>query len=161
MVKLTLGKIVGFNGRTLKVPKRDDNGDIVFKTEVVKLPSGESTKTAEIEEADTISLIKHIILTLHINSNIQAQVDSMQMSDIWGQLDNKQEDETLELKDETYKWLHRVLNRVVPKSKEDKELFVEQQVFSQGLFSGDAFVVKKALWKIGSTPESLTSEASI
>jgi len=85
----------------------------------------------------------------------------MRVHQLWNQLDRVNGDATIVLKDKTYDWLHKVLNREVPVTHEAKERGVKPRKYSMLLFSMSASHIINQLKDEDEkkTPEQIDEEA--
>ena len=134
MKTIAVGPVISVIGRPLRLPKRDEDGQLVWK---------DPEKTdLETEPATAVNLIKQIILSLP--QQLQAPSDSLRATRIWAQIEGLQNGH-LQLQDQEYDWLHRVLNRQMPRSKDEKEASLEPQTLMVKLFGLNAHPIKRAL----------------
>jgi len=133
--QIPVAKIIGFSGKPLRVPKRDEDGNIVWKNEELKTEP-------EIAEADTLEVLR--IISLNISREIQTSNDPLRVSQLWHRLDTTK-DGIVELHDKLYDWLHRLLNREIPLTAVEKERGIKPIPYSQQLFSMNSAGVVRQL----------------
>ena len=147
MKTLKLQKVLGVLGQPYKLPVRDDDGDIVWKDDSIPLAQREP----EMEPATTGSILRHIITA--VPGAVQAAKDGFFSYNLMHQLASPHPDGKLELGDEEYAWLHRLLSkRLMPFSKEQKEAGELQKTYGKWLFGLSDYTIVVQLTDIDSTP---------
>ena len=121
-VSIPVGKMLGFAGKPMKGPKRDDNGEAVLKD-----------GNPEFIEMDTRALLREFILGLTPRGPygaVQKAIDSIRVHQLWNEMEASS-DGVMELKPKVYEWLHDLLKRQLPLTKEQKDNGAEAQCLAQ------------------------------
>tara|TARA_Y100000310_G_C20653974_1_gene800978 strand:+ start:300 stop:776 length:477 start_codon:yes stop_codon:yes gene_type:complete len=138
---IAIGPVVDFRGKAIKLPKRDDDGDVDWET-----GTQDEDKTPEnlpTESATTLTLLREVLLGLQASPDlrgIQRAEDSRRAMSLWNSME-RCEDGTLEVHDKVYEWLHRLLKRDIPISKEEKDAGLEPLSVASRLYSLNAWTV--------------------
>ena len=148
MKTLKLQSILGVLGKPYQLPVRDEDGNIVWKDDSIPLAQREPN----MEPATTESILRHIINA--VPGEIQAQKDGFFSYQLMHQLVAPHTDNKLELGDEEYAWLHRLLSkRRMPFSKEQKEAGELQKTYGRWMFGLSDYAIVVQLTDIDSAPE--------
>lgn len=140
--------------KAYQLPVRDDDGSVVWKKEYEETFPMER-REPKMMEATTISIIKHIINSMP--REVQAPKDGFHSYNLMTQL--QVADGKIELKDEQYAWLHRVIkNRKMPFPKEQKEAGAQQLTYGRWLFGLSDYAIAVQLTDVDSTPEEPKEE---
>lgn len=102
--------------KAFRIVNTDDDGEAIWK-------DAEKTEP-ELVPGDVKDVMQ--IALLNIPRSIQLGQDDLRVRQMWTQLDACP-DGTVNLRDKTYNWFHRLLNREVPLTKEQKEQGVKEQ----------------------------------
>ena len=137
--RIPLAPVLNMEGKPWKVPKVDEDGDIVWKTE----PVGEQGGVPELEPADTRRVIQTALFS--IPRAIQSSHDPMRVAMCFNELEHSAGDGFIELKDKVYAWLHRLLRRELPLTKEQKDLNMPVATYAQALWQLNAFIITEQL----------------
>ena len=129
--QIPVAQIKALNGRPFRIPKRNEDGEVVFKEQTEEAKAKGYEKELELVEADTQSLLR--MLTLMIPRSIQTTNDPLRVSQLWHRLDVPV-DGNIQLHDKLYEWLHRLLNRELPLTAIEKEQNMRALPFSQHLW---------------------------
>jgi hypothetical protein len=118
---LKIGEIVNIEGRPLRTPKRDQDGDIIWKTRCPVCDHPEDNTAPELESLDTIKAIRSLIFQMP--NELRKPDDSQNSFYLLSQIREQDGNDTLTLQDAEYEFLHRVINREIPSDSDDQETF--------------------------------------
>ena len=161
-----------FTGQPLKLPRLDEDFEAVchpircqgcdYKTTNMREMQehiGEHSEplsisaSVEMEEANVAKAVMYLLLRLGNPARdnpfnaLRRNNDSMHSAEVWRQayLSIKQGRRELRLKQAQYDWLHQLLDRKLPLSKEARERGEEQQTVGMEVFGWSESVVREAL----------------
>lgn len=136
-------------GKPYKLPVRDEDGNVIWKKEYPEEFPLER-REPKMEDATTVSIIKQIVT--NIPREVQAGKDGFYSYNILNQL--KEVDGKIELKDEEYAWLHRVIKgRLLPHTKEQKDAGIPPVTYGRWLFGMSDYTIQVQLTDIDTVPE--------
>jgi len=127
--------ILSITGKPYLIPKRSDDGDVEWINLEQQLP--------DMEEATPSNLLRMIILTLP--RTMQAQNDGQFSYQLWQDVLQADGTEYIKLHDKVYSWLHRLLNRQVPLSKEDKDSGITPKTLAIHYFGASDYTIIQQL----------------
>lgn len=156
---------LGIEKRPMKVNERNADGEVVWEQEPdLTAPEGSVKRagTPKLKVADTYELLKEVVRTLGAVSSIaKAGEDPRRSTGIFIQVEEAQErlpkeegaqpDKDVRLGEQSYTWLHGVLNRTLPlhqdplRAKEMKERGDQPLTFTWYLWREDSWLVQNAL----------------
>lgn len=127
-------------GKPLKIPERNDDGDVVWEDE--------TNSKAKTQDAQPVSVIREVLLSINgidVLRRIQKPMDSMRAHRTWNQLEKEREGDLLHLKQDEYEWLHSLLERKVAVTREAKEAGAEDRTVVSHLYGINEWMVTNAL----------------
>ena len=136
-----------FNKMPLRAPKRDSDGDIIWKNRELAEP--------ELESATVRLLLREAILQKP--RSIDAQNDGVRSAQLWNQVE-RSKDGVIELKEPVYDWVHRLLNREVKPTPQEKEQGIEAMPYARRLWGTDWWLAVNSLKDIDSRQDPDTVE---
>ena len=116
-------------GKPVRMPKRDEDGNVIWKDKDAQVP-----EMTEAKALDALWLLTNIPRTIH------AEKDRLRIPALANQLIHAEDAEVaedakvIELTEKTYDWVHRVLNRELPLTAQEKEQGMKPLIFAESLF---------------------------
>lgn len=142
-VEIPSGVVNTLWGKPLKLPKRDEDGEVIWK-------DPDKKTEPETVDGDTWLVLEHLILTMNGNEllrRVQKPNDGFNAATLWARVKASRDHGNgyIRVKEEQYKWLHSLLARSVPVTKEAQEQGSEKRSVQSHLFGLDDYSVKQAL----------------
>ena len=131
-IELTL-----IDGKAYKIPATDQDGDAVFETGDngdIKVTS-RGNKIPKMVSGTVSETLK--LVMFNIPKELIAKNDSLEGIALWKALKGVK-DGFLTFEDDTYNWIHRVLNRQIPLNEEGKKAGLEVQEYCVHLWGMSA-----------------------
>lgn len=130
-------------GKPWRIPVLDDDGEMQMNEDAIdeceECGRPERAATPKMGDADAAKLLRMVIFS--IPESIQAKSDSARVSQAFNQIE-RAENGRIAFTDKVYEWLHRTLNRDLPRTKKQKDEGVSERNYAMGLFSLNAdFIV--------------------
>jgi|TARA_R110002020_G_scaffold54717_1_gene152399 hypothetical protein len=113
---IRISTIVNIEGRPIRIPKRDVDGDVVWQTTCPVCNTPEPNTQPELEELDTIKAVRSLIFQLPPSLR---KPDDPQNSFHLLNAVRQNDGELLTLEDDEYDFLHRLIDREVSNGEED------------------------------------------
>jgi len=136
------------DGREMQSAKRDEEGDPVYldvegnETDKAFRTNAQGDRFPHEFALEPGTVREYVrIAVLNIPRNVQKGDDSLRVHQIINQLMIQNEEAVngsnppIQLKEKTYTWLHKLLQRPVPLSKEEKDRDAPQRVYASELWS--------------------------
>ena len=143
-IELPNSLITDFLGYPVRLPVRDDDGDVIWENPTEKDPEKKLPKT---EPATVEKLIREILLGLNGNQMLRGLIkprDSEFAQRLSNQI-HRVKDGVVRVRDQELDWLHRLLERDVPVNKEAKDAGYESQTILVRLYGLSGSKVKDYL----------------
>ena len=126
--------VKALRGTPMRVPKRTDDGDIVWEDREKGIP--------QLVEADVKRILREVLL--NIPKSIMYTNDPMRAAQMWNQMEGSS-DGMVELKDKVYEWLDGVLKRQVPPTPQEKEHGQKEESYAMRMWGMSTWLVLNAL----------------
>lgn len=149
--EIEIKEIVNIEGRAVRIPKRDADGDILWKARCPVCDSPEPNSEAELESLDTLGAIRSLIF--QVPSQIRKPDDAQNSFHVMNAIRQSKGD-TLILEDADYEFLQRLIARSLPIPEGSSEDTVADTMGS-ALWGINSWVVTQQL-----TPEGISIEAA-
>jgi len=120
-----------------RIPERDEDDEIVWKDPTAQVP--------EMKKADTLGVLWTVLFT--IPPKLEKQNDPRRLQQAWNQMERAREQGNgeVEFSEKVYLWLHRLLNREMPLTEEEKREKLLPRTYARALFRGSAFAITEQL----------------
>jgi len=149
--EIKIKEIVNIEGRSIRVPKRDADGDIVWKSCCPVCDFPQPNSEAELETLETLGAIRALVFQLPSQSR---KPDDPQNSFHLMNAIRQAKGDTLILEDADYEFLQRLIARPLPIPEGSSEDTVADTMGS-ALWGINSWVVTQQL-----TPEGISIEAA-
>jgi hypothetical protein len=147
--KIKTGDLLTMEGRPLRVPKRDADGDLVVKPRcpMCEQPTGNDPRV-EMETLTTEKAIRMVIFQVPtVARKPEDGENSFRLIDAMRR--NTEKDGTLTLEDADYDYLHRLMNRVLPDLDNDPPQYAPEETMAGALWGVNNWVVQRQLSEEG------------
>ena len=143
--RIPLRDFVGVDGRPLRVPKLDNDGEFVWKNPCPECGKPKEGTAPEMMQATTAGTLR--LLLLNIPPAVHRKEDSRRAAKVLNAVSRAvQKSADLVLGEEDYEWIHRVMDRKLPKGKaEDLGEEAEEMTVGDAIWNVSAWAVAQQL----------------
>jgi hypothetical protein len=137
---LKVGEIVNIEGRPLRIPKRDADGDILWKTKCPVCDAPEPSTEPQLEPLDTLNAIRSLVFQMP--PQLRKPEDPQNSFHLMTAL-RQSDGNNLTLEDSDYAFLHRLIEREIPLPEDKPDATPE--TLGSALWGINAWVVTQQL----------------
>ena len=149
--------VLNIEGKALTVPKRNGDGEIDWEKKPD--PVNEFDGIPKLKDADTLDLLD--VARRRVDQAWMKADDSQHMLLLFQQVEEaraalaaKDAPQVVGLTKAVYEWLARLLDRIIPLTKEARDSGLESQRYSLVLWGANEYVIRQALLiKVDETPK--------